>query len=89
MSALSTMTWTGLLARPGRARVPLMHRLRDWRRRAQERDEIAHLDERILRDIGLSEADIRNGAPERFEPTAYVPVYVQPTAWVTTPTTRK
>ena len=89
MSALSTITWTGFLTRPGRARVPLLHRLRHWRRRAQERDEIAHLDERILRDIGLSEAEIGNGVPESFESTAYVPLYVQPGSWVATPTTRK
>jgi uncharacterized protein YjiS (DUF1127 family) len=40
---------------------PLTHVLRDfwatlkrWRRRAQERDQLAHMDERTLHDIGLS-----------------------------------
>jgi uncharacterized protein YjiS (DUF1127 family) len=31
--------------------------LREWRRRARERDELARLDERALLDIGLSRAD--------------------------------
>ena len=30
--------------------------LREWRRRSRERHELARLDERMLRDIGLSHA---------------------------------
>jgi uncharacterized protein YjiS (DUF1127 family) len=30
------------------------HVLHAWRQRARERDELAHLDERSLRDLGLS-----------------------------------
>ncbi len=32
-------------------------RLREWRRRARERGQLARLDERMLRDIGLSRAE--------------------------------
>jgi uncharacterized protein YjiS (DUF1127 family) len=32
--------------------------LRDWRRRVRERNELAALDERTLRDIGLTRADL-------------------------------
>jgi uncharacterized protein YjiS (DUF1127 family) len=32
--------------------------LREWRRRARSRAELAMLDERMLRDIGVSRADI-------------------------------
>jgi uncharacterized protein YjiS (DUF1127 family) len=31
--------------------------LREWRRRAHDRAELARLDERMLRDIGLTHAD--------------------------------
>jgi uncharacterized protein YjiS (DUF1127 family) len=31
--------------------------LREWRRRAHDRAELAKLDHRMLRDIGLTEAD--------------------------------
>jgi uncharacterized protein YjiS (DUF1127 family) len=31
--------------------------LREWRRRAHDRSELARLDHRMLRDIGLTEAD--------------------------------
>jgi uncharacterized protein YjiS (DUF1127 family) len=31
--------------------------LREWRRRAHDRAELAKLDDRMLRDIGLSHAD--------------------------------
>jgi uncharacterized protein YjiS (DUF1127 family) len=31
--------------------------LREWRRRAHDRAELAKLDGRMLRDIGLTEAD--------------------------------
>jgi len=32
--------------------------LRQWRRRIEERDELARLDERSLHDIGLSRASV-------------------------------
>ena len=31
--------------------------LREWRRRSRERAELAELDDRMLKDIGLSRAD--------------------------------
>jgi len=31
-----------------------------WQQRARERDELAHLDWRELKDIGLSSAEVRN-----------------------------
>jgi len=33
--------------------------LREWRRRIREREELAQLDERMLKDIGLTRADAR------------------------------
>ena len=33
--------------------------LREWRRRIREREELAALDDRMLRDIGLTRADAR------------------------------
>ena len=89
MSALSTVTWTGLLARPSHTRVPLLHRLRNWRRRAQDRAEIAYLDERILRDIGLSSVEIGAGSSATFGPTERFPLYLEPAARTATATTRK
>ena len=32
-------------------------KLREWRRRSRERAQLARLDDRMLRDIGLSHAD--------------------------------
>jgi len=37
----------------------LLQRLGTWRRRARERAELARLDERSLRDIGISAAQAR------------------------------
>ncbi len=48
------------------ARVPARHggllrrtvaKLRQWRQRARERSQLAQLDERMLRDIGLSRTE--------------------------------
>ena len=35
----------------------LLARLREWRRRARNRAQLAGLDDRMLRDIGLTRAD--------------------------------
>ena len=35
-----------------------LDRLREWRQRSHGRRELAALDERMLRDIGLSQADV-------------------------------
>jgi uncharacterized protein YjiS (DUF1127 family) len=32
--------------------------LREWRRRSRERAELARLDERMLRDIGITRGDV-------------------------------
>lgn len=40
-----------------RARRGLFATLRTWRRRSRERSELASLDERMLRDIGITRAD--------------------------------
>jgi uncharacterized protein YjiS (DUF1127 family) len=37
-----------------------------WRRRARERDELAHLDERSIRDLGLSPSSIQFEANKPF-----------------------
>ena len=36
---------------------PILARLREWRQRARDRAELASLDDRMLRDIGLTRAD--------------------------------
>ena len=51
------------LRRPAAARVrpalvASLGLLREWRRRARSRAEVAASDERTLRDIGLSRADV-------------------------------
>lgn len=35
----------------------VLAKMREWRRRSRERAELAVLDDRMLRDIGLSHAD--------------------------------
>ena len=35
----------------------ILTRLREWRRRARDRAQLAALDDRMLRDIGLTRAD--------------------------------
>jgi uncharacterized protein YjiS (DUF1127 family) len=35
----------------------IVMRLREWRRRARDRGQLARLDDRMLRDIGLTRAD--------------------------------
>jgi uncharacterized protein YjiS (DUF1127 family) len=40
--------------------------LREWRRRAHDRSELAKLDQRMLRDIGLTEADAEYLASKAF-----------------------
>ena len=49
------VSWRGRAARDviGRARTTL----REWRRRARDRAELARLDNRMLRDIGLTRCD--------------------------------
>jgi uncharacterized protein YjiS (DUF1127 family) len=49
-------------SRPAKYVPPSMPRrvlrtLREWRRRARDRSQLAQLDDRMLRDIGLSRAD--------------------------------
>ena len=44
--------------RPARNRGPrVLASLREWRRRAKERGELAALDDRMLADIGISRAE--------------------------------
>lgn len=48
-------------AAPARVRAALVDAwslVREWRRRARSRTELAALDDRTLRDIGLSRADV-------------------------------
>jgi uncharacterized protein YjiS (DUF1127 family) len=40
--------------------------LATWRRRSRERTELAHLDRRTIRDLGLSEGDIQFEANKPF-----------------------
>lgn len=40
--------------------------LATWRRRARERQELARLDQRTIRDLGLSPGDIRFEASKPF-----------------------
>ena len=40
--------------------------LATWRRRARERNELAHLDQRTIRDLGLSHGDIQFEASKPF-----------------------
>lgn len=40
--------------------------LRTWRQRAHERQELANLDHRTLRDLGLSEGSVRFEANKPF-----------------------
>jgi uncharacterized protein YjiS (DUF1127 family) len=42
------------------------HILATWRRRAKERAELAHLDHRTLRDLGLSAAEVQFEANKPF-----------------------
>ena len=57
--------WPAALARSSPVRrVRALFRL--WRRRAQERAELAQLSERDLRDIGLSDWDARHEANKWF-----------------------
>jgi len=44
----------------------LRARLREWRRRARERADLASLDDRSLRDIGLTRADAQFLANKPF-----------------------
>jgi uncharacterized protein YjiS (DUF1127 family) len=40
--------------------------LREWRRRRRERAELARLDERMLRDIGVTRGDVWNEINKPF-----------------------
>ena len=60
--------WHTMQARPGQRSGVLalgdawdhtVATLREWRRRIREREELAQLDERMLKDIGLTRADAR------------------------------
>ena len=44
-------------SRAGRCLGPRRATLREWRRRSRERAELAALDDRMLKDIGLTRAD--------------------------------
>ena len=47
------------VARPRAALAGVFGIVREWRRRARSRAELAALDDRTLRDIGVSRGDIR------------------------------
>jgi len=47
-------------------RHTLFHLLREWRRRAKSRREIAALDDPTLRDLGLSQGQMRFEAQKPF-----------------------
>ncbi len=44
----------------------LAHMFRTWRTRARQRAELAHLDHRMVRDLGLSAQDIQFEANKPF-----------------------
>ena len=63
---MAMMHWHVTPARPGRRAAVLwlshawdhvVATLREWRRRSRERGELAELDDRMLKDIGLTRAD--------------------------------
>src|SRR4051794_36856783 len=47
----------GVSALPGEAARRILHTLHVWRERVRARNELSRLDERSLRDIGLTAAD--------------------------------
>lgn len=68
MSLLHARRPAGGVRRRGRGH-PLAHALailREWHRRSRDRDHIAHFDERMLRDIGLTRADADRLANKPF-----------------------
>lgn len=42
---------------PREVENPIVATFREWRRRARERGQLAKLDDRMLRDIGVTRAD--------------------------------
>ena len=57
---------SGSFARlPSGLRQPLV-RLATWRRRARERAQLREMDERLLRDIGLTRAQVLEEARKPF-----------------------
>ena len=53
LSPVPHQTWGAMSGITGRVWATL----REWRRRAHDRAQLAKLDHRMLRDIGLTEAD--------------------------------
>lgn len=43
--------------RPGRRAARVLATLREWRRRARDREQLTKFDDRMLSDIGLTRAD--------------------------------
>jgi uncharacterized protein YjiS (DUF1127 family) len=51
---------------PRQALSRIFATLREWRRRRRERAELARLDERMLRDIGVTRGDVWNEINKPF-----------------------
>ncbi|MGH7039783.1 MAG: DUF1127 domain-containing protein [Stellaceae bacterium] len=68
MNLLHTRVSAGGACRRGRGH-PLVHALatlREWHRRSRDRERLAHFDDRMLRDIGLTHADADRLANKPF-----------------------
>jgi uncharacterized protein YjiS (DUF1127 family) len=73
-AAISTAPYRPAIARParGKAMTPirliraLLARLRYWHRRSIQRAELAALDDRMLKDIGLTRADVQREINKPF-----------------------
>lgn len=57
---MHTIALIGGMASLARTWSALAGRVGVWRERARQRRALAHLDERLLRDIGLSPADVHD-----------------------------
>jgi uncharacterized protein YjiS (DUF1127 family) len=51
---------------PRRVRPNLLSRFRDWRERARGRHLLLQLDDRMLRDVGLSRSDVDRECAKHF-----------------------
>jgi uncharacterized protein YjiS (DUF1127 family) len=53
-------------AAPRRLLPNLLSRFRDWRKRARSRHLLLQLDDRMLRDVGLSRSDVDRECAKHF-----------------------
>jgi uncharacterized protein YjiS (DUF1127 family) len=63
---MATSIWPSFVSRSSSRSTRLFNTMLEWRARSRERHALSQLDDRMLRDIGLTRADVHREATKPF-----------------------